>query len=138
MQVTLAGRRRADTHRLIRQLDVFGFSICFGMHGDCLDAHFAAGALNTQRDFAAIGNKYLFKHDGGLRRCCCSGLARKYGHDALADDEQRLTKLDGLAVLDQNRLDHASLVRLDLVQQFHRLNDAQGIAFAHALADIHE
>ena len=29
-------------------------------HG--LDAHFAAGALDAQRDFAAIGNEDFFEH----------------------------------------------------------------------------
>ena len=81
MQVTLAGGSRADTHGLVRQLHILGFGIGFGMHGDGLDAHFAAGALNTQRDLAPVGDKNLFKHDGLLRRSGRAGLARKYGHD---------------------------------------------------------
>ncbi len=138
MQVTLAGRRRADAHGLVRQLHILGFGVGFGMHGDGLDAHFAAGALDAQRDLAAIGNENLFKHDGRLRRSGCAGLAFEYGHVDLTDDEQRLAELDCLAVLHEDGLDHASLVRLDLVQQLHRLDDAQGVAFVHALADIHE
>jgi hypothetical protein len=35
-----------------------------GVHDHGLDAHFAAGALDAQRDFAAIGNEDFFKHSG--------------------------------------------------------------------------
>src|SRR5690606_3319055 len=44
------------------------------------------------------------------------------------DDEQRLAELDRLAVLDEDRLDPPRLVGFDLVEQFHRLDDAHGIA----------
>jgi hypothetical protein len=32
------------------------------VHNDGFDAHFAAGALDTQGDFAAIGDKNFFEH----------------------------------------------------------------------------
>jgi hypothetical protein len=32
------------------------------MHDDRLDAHFAAGALDAQRNFTTIGDEDFFKH----------------------------------------------------------------------------
>ena len=61
-QVACRGRRRADTDRFIGQFDVFCFAVGFGMHDDCLDAHFAAGALDAERDFTTIGDEDFFKH----------------------------------------------------------------------------
>src|SRR5262245_44667271 len=48
---------------------------------------------------------------------------------SLTDHEQRLAEFDGLPVLGQDGLDHAGLVRLDLVHELHRLDDAQRLAF---------
>src|SRR5512145_3172672 len=55
---------------------------------------------------------------------------------ALRDDEQRLPVLHRLAVLHQDRLDHARGVGLDLVHQLHRLDDAHRLAGLHVLADL--
>src|SRR5689334_2298756 len=46
----------------------------------------------------------------------------------LFDQEQRLAVLDRLPVLHQDRLDGTRHVGLDLVQQLHGLDDAQGLA----------
>src|SRR5574340_425014 len=53
-------------------------------------------------------------------------------------DEQRLSKLYWLAVFNQDGLDDAALVRIDLVEQLHCLDDAQSVAAVHGLADVHE
>jgi hypothetical protein len=46
-----------------------GVGVGGGMHGDRLDAHFAAGALDAQRDLAAIGDQDLLEHGhAGLTR----------------------------------------------------------------------
>jgi hypothetical protein len=55
-----------------------------------------------------------------------------------SDDEQRLTELDWLAVLDQDLLDHAGSIGIDLIQQLHCLDDAQGVAFLDIGADVDE
>ena len=85
-----------------------------GMHGNRLDAHLAAGAQNTERDLAAIGDDDFVEH---VAPACLFV-------PALVDDEQRLAILDGFAVLYAYGLDHAGDVRLDLVHHLHRLDDA--------------
>src|SRR3954454_15367677 len=47
-------------------------------------------------------------------------------------DHQRLAELHRLAVLDQNLRDGAGARCRDLVHRFHRLNDQQRLAGAHA------
>src|SRR6516165_913676 len=41
-----------------------------------------------------------------------------------ADHEERLAVFDRLPVVDEDFLDDASLIRLDLVQELHRFDDA--------------
>ena len=56
------------------------------MDRDGLDAHFVAGAMDAQRDFAAVGDQqFLDRHRSGL-----------------ADDDERLVELDRLGVADQD------------------------------------
>jgi hypothetical protein len=64
VQVAQVGRRRADTDGLVGELHVLGFFIGFGIDDDRLDAELTAGALDTERNFAAIGNENFFKHSG--------------------------------------------------------------------------
>jgi hypothetical protein len=78
MQITLAGRSRSDTDRLVGQFDVLGFSISFGVNRNRFDAHFAARALNAQRNFSAIGDKNFFKHGWCLRLGCYPWFAFKH------------------------------------------------------------
>ena len=54
--------RRTDANRLLRQLDVFGLAIGFRIDHHGLDAHLTAGALDTQRDLAAVGDQNLLEH----------------------------------------------------------------------------
>src|SRR3989304_5675072 len=74
-----------------------------------------------------------------IRRAISPRLAiRIFSNIRLADDEQRLTKLHRLAVFYQNSLDDPSLIRVDLVEQLHRFDNAQGIAAVHGLTNIHK
>ena len=66
VQIALAGRCRPDAYRFVGQLDVLGLGVGLGMNGHGLDAHFPAGALDAQGDFAAVCNKNFFKHDLGV------------------------------------------------------------------------
>ena len=47
----------------------------------------------------------------------------------LAEQKQWLTEFDRVAVADQNLLDDAIGIRFDFVEQFHRFDDADGLAF---------
>ena len=57
---------------------------------------------------------------------------------SLADDKQRLAKLDRLAVFDQDFLDDAGSVSIDFVQEFHRFDNAQGVALFDDRANFNE
>src|SRR5258706_1473803 len=56
----------------------------------------------------------------------------------LSENEQRLTVLDRLSVLDQDRLDRTRSVGVDLVHQLHRLDDADDLSLLHRLANFDE
>src|SRR5688572_28431439 len=57
---------------------------------------------------------------------------------ALLDQEKGLPVLHRLAVLDQDGPYGSRDVRLDLVQQFHRFDDAQRLSLGHHLAHFDE
>ena len=65
VQVAQRRGRRADADRLVRQQHVLQIGIGGGVHGDGLDAQFAAGAQDAQRDFAAIGDDDFLQHTVG-------------------------------------------------------------------------
>jgi hypothetical protein len=64
VEIALRGGRGPDADRLVGQLHVLGVSIGLGIDDDRLDAHLAAGALDSQRDLAAIGDQDLLEHAG--------------------------------------------------------------------------
>jgi len=47
---------RADADGFVSQTDMHRVGVGFGMHGNCPDAHFPAGSVDSQSDFAAVGN----------------------------------------------------------------------------------
>src|SRR3990170_4181259 len=63
---------------------------------------------------------------------------RIFSNTGLGDDEQRLAVLHRLPVLDQDGLDDAGGVGLDLVHQLHGLDDAHRLAGLDALPDLDE
>src|SRR5690606_29820718 len=56
----------------------------------------------------------------------------------LLDHEQRLAVLHGLPVLNKDLGHGAALVGLDLVEDLHRFDDADGVAFLDRVADFDE
>src|ERR1043165_1194287 len=60
------------------------------------------------------------------------------GSGSGADREELLAVLDRLAVLRIDLDDRPVGVRLDLVPQLHRLEDAEDLPFRDAVADVHE
>ena len=87
------------------------------MHRDRLDAHLVAGAVDAQRDLAAVGDQQFLDRHG----------------TSLLDDDQRLVELDRLGVLDQDLRDRAGLGRGDRVHHLHRLDDQQRVALLDAV-----
>jgi hypothetical protein len=63
-QVTLAGRRRTDRQRLIREDDMKSGTIGIRVHGDRGVAHLAARADDAHRDLPAIRDQHF--HEGAL------------------------------------------------------------------------
>ena len=57
IEVGIARRRRPDAHRMVGQPHVHRIGVGGGMHRDRLDAHFMRGAVDAQRDLAAIGDQ---------------------------------------------------------------------------------
>ena len=66
VEVTVGRARRPDTHRLIRELDILGLAVGHGVQGHGADAERAAGALDAQRNLAAVGYDDFFDHKGDL------------------------------------------------------------------------
>ena len=59
VEIAVAGRRRADADRVVGEPDVHRVGIGGRMHRDRLDAHFVRGAVDAQRDLAAVGDQDL-------------------------------------------------------------------------------
>ena len=62
VEIAVGRRWRPDADRFIGQPHVHRIGIGGGMDSDSADAHFAAGTMDTQRDFAAIGDEDLPEH----------------------------------------------------------------------------
>jgi hypothetical protein len=119
VQVTEGRGGRANAHRLFGQLHIFGFTIGFGIHHHRFHTQLFTRTLNSQRNFAAVGNQDFFKH----------ALA-------LLDVEQGLTVFHGLAVVDQDAGDGAAFVCLNFIQNLHGFDDANGFTLFHHSAHL--
>ena len=62
LQIALRRRRRADADAFIGQAHMHRIGVGGRMHRDGGDAHLLAGAVDAQRDFAAIGDQDFFEH----------------------------------------------------------------------------
>ena len=62
VEIAVARRRRADADALVGQAHMHGVGVGGRMHGHGLDAHLAAGAVDAQRDLAAVGDQDLVEH----------------------------------------------------------------------------
>ena len=122
IQVTQRRRSRSNANRLVGQFDVLGITICFGIDHDGLDIHFSAGPLNAQRNLAPVGDQDFFEH-GGTRK-------------GLLNDEQGLTILNRLTVVTQDAGDRSGLIGFDFVEDFHCLDDTNGLAFFDGITDL--
>ena len=66
VEVALGKTRAADAIRLVGKLHVQRVRIGRGIDGDGFDAHIAARADNTDRDFAAVGDEHFVEHEAFL------------------------------------------------------------------------
>src|SRR5574343_803655 len=80
------------------------------------------------------------RHARWIRRAISPRFATRIflNMSALFDDEQRLSVFHGLAVFAQDTGHGARLVGLDLVEDLHGLDDADGLAFFDLAAHFHE
>ena len=62
VQIAVARGRWADAHALVGEPHIHRARVGGRVHRDRLDPHFAAGAVNAQRDLAAIGDQNLLEH----------------------------------------------------------------------------
>ncbi len=62
VEIAFAGGRGANADAFIGKAHMHGVGIGCGVNGNRLDAHFAAGAMNAQRDFASICDENFFEH----------------------------------------------------------------------------
>ncbi len=120
VEVAVLGRRRADADALVGQAHMHRLGIGGGVHGDGRDAQLAAGALDAQRDLAAVGDQDLLEQGGRLR------LSRIISTSPYSTGAPLATRM---------RADGAGLRRLDLVEGLHRLDQQQGLAGGDGLAD---
>jgi hypothetical protein len=74
VEVGFGRRRWADAHGFVGQSDVHRVGVRGRVHGDGLDAHFVAGAVNAERDLAAVGDEQLVDfHIAALQPMMTSG-----------------------------------------------------------------
>src|SRR5438270_463350 len=61
-QIALRGWRRANIVGFVGFPHMMRVAICLRIHGDSLDAHFAAGSHNAYSYFAPVGNQNFLEH----------------------------------------------------------------------------
>ena len=62
VQIAFRGLGRADADAFVGEADMHGVGVGGRMDRDGADAHLAAGAVDAERDFAAICDQDLFEH----------------------------------------------------------------------------
>ena len=119
----------------VGQFQILAAAIRRAIDADRLDAQLVAGADDPQGDFAAVGDENAFEHGFSdmtqgtdARQLTVDLSPLSFGH-ALAqalriDLEQRLVELDRFAVLAQHGDDLAADLGRNLVEDLHRLDDA--------------
>ena len=128
-QVALVRRRRADADRAVGEPRVQRAFVRGRVDRDRLDPELVQRADDADGDLAAVRDQDAVEHaPRGVERASEGGL----------EVEERLAELDGLAVLDVDLADDALDLRLDLVHQLHRLEDAERLAGRHGVALLDE
>ena len=113
VEVAVARRRRADADRLVGQPHMHGVAVGRRMDRHRLDAHLAAGAMDAERDLAAVGDQDLVEHRADA------------SYSTIISGSPNST---GWRVVDQDLRHRAGLGRLDRIEGLHRLDDQQRLA----------
>ena len=124
LEIALRTNGWPDTNGLIGKLHMKAVDIRLGIDGHRLDAQFLAGPNDAKSNFAAIGDQNFFKH-GGVA-------------EGLLEAEERLSKLDGLAILGTDFRNDTRDLGLDLVHDFHGFDNADNSIWRHLLTDREE
>ena len=123
-QVALRCGRRPETDGLVGQANVQRVAVGGRVDGDGLEPELVHRSDHADGDLAPVGDEDAREHRQTDRRAA-DGL----------DLEQERPELDRLPVLDVDRADAAVHVRLELVEELHRLEQAQRLAGSDDVAD---
>ncbi len=93
VEITGVRRRRTDANGLVGEQNVFEAVVGRGVHGDGLNAQLAAGAQDSQRDLAAVGDNDLLEHSQGAYSTTNSGWPNSTGSPLRAMIEVTLPAL---------------------------------------------
>ncbi len=85
--------RRSDADRLVGQQHVLEAVVRRGVHGDRLDSQLPAGAQDSQRNLAAVGDNDLLQHGQGAYSTTKSGWPNSTGSPLRAMTEVTLPAL---------------------------------------------
>ena len=77
-QVTLARRRRAKAHGLVRFADMWRTGIGVGVHRDRRDPEFPAGPDHAEGNLSAIGDEDFPEHQSGMLPCFFGGFRSRF------------------------------------------------------------
>ena len=119
VEIAVLGRRRADADRFVGQPDVHRIGVGGRMDRDRLDAHLMAGAMDAQRNLAAVGDQQFLDGHCDAYSMTTSGWSNSTGWES----PTRIC------------VDLAGLGRGDRVHHLHRLDDQQRVALLDRLAD---
>ena len=118
-QVAVRRGRRADADGLVGHPHVQRLALGGRVDGHGLDAELVERADHADRDLTPVRDEDAGEHRSDDRL----GVGR-------LELEEQLAELDGLAALDVDRLHPALLLGLELVEELHRLEQAQRLADA--------
>ena len=79
VEIAVGRAGRADADRVVGQSHMHGIGIGGGMHRHRLDTHFMGGAVDAQRDFAAIGDQDAGDTHGRAQPMTTSGWSNSTG-----------------------------------------------------------
>jgi len=123
ISITRLARRWTDTHILVSKQHVQCMRVGLRVHGDGSDAQIFAGANDAQGDLAPVGDQDLLEQDRTSDR---------------ADAEQSLTVFHGATTVDIGFYHFAIYVGLDLVHDFHGLDNTDGLPHLDPISDVDE